>query len=393
MATEFAPVTPSVLKWARESVGAGIADAAQRAGVTEERILLWESGDQEPTVAKARALAKLYQRPFSVLFLPEPPARSFATLRDFRRLPGTPDHAWSRPLHKLFGRAQEQQRVAIELLEDDGASPESLVPAASTQMHPELAARNARAALGVSLDEQFSWRKPEQSFAGWLGAVEELGVFVLRSSDVAHTEMRGFSITGAVPVIVVNALDWPRGQVYTLLHEFAHLMLREGGLCDLLEPSANGAMQIEAWCNAVAAAALMPADAFLDNEVLHRPGVSDWDDDVLLQLSRRWGVSQEAIARRLLTLNRATPEYYSAKREQFQRIYEELREEERQRRRTIVSRGGPPPYRMAIRDQGRPFVRLVLDAYHRDALSPSSASNLLHLKLKHFPNLEREVGV
>jgi Zn-dependent peptidase ImmA (M78 family)/transcriptional regulator with XRE-family HTH domain len=391
--TEFAPVTPSVLKWARESVGAGVADAAQRAGVTEERILLWEKGDQEPTVAKARALAKLYQRPFSVLFLPEPPARSFATLRDFRRLPGTPDHTWSRPLHKLFGRAQEQQRVAIELLEDDGVSPESLVPAASTQMNPELAARNARAALGVSLEEQFSWRRPEQSFAGWLGAVEELGVFVLRSSDVTPTEMRGFSLTGAVPVIVVNALDWPRGQVYTLLHEFAHLMLREGGLCDLLEPSTNGSLQIEAWCNAVAAAVLMPADTFLDNEVLNQPGVSDWDDDVLLQLSRRWGVSQEAIARRLLTLNRATPEYYSAKREQFQRIYEELREEERERRRTAPSRGGPPPYRMAIRDQGRPFVRLVLDAYHRDALSPSSASSLLHLKLKHFPNLEREVGV
>ncbi|WP_420179848.1 ImmA/IrrE family metallo-endopeptidase [Paenarthrobacter sp. TA1.8] len=393
MATEFAPVTPSVLKWARESVGAGIADAAQRAGVTEDRILLWESGDQEPTVAKARALAKLYQRPFSVLFLPEPPVHSFATIRDFRRLPGTSDHSWSRPLHKLFGRAQEQQRVAIELLEDDGVSPESLVPAASTQMSPELAARNARAALGVSLNDQFSWKRPEQSFAGWLGAVEELGVFVLRSSDVAPAEMRGFSLTGAVPVIVVNALDWPRGQVYTLLHEFAHLMLREGGLCDLMEPSVNGAMQIEAWCNAVAAAALMPATAFLDNKVLHQPGVRDWDDDVLLQLSRRWGVSQEAIARRLLTLNRATPEYYAAKREQFQRIYDELRDDERQRRRTAPSKGGPPPHRMAIRDQGRPFVRLVLDAYHRDALSPSSASSLLHLKLKHFPNLEREVGV
>jgi transcriptional regulator with XRE-family HTH domain len=44
-----------------------------RAGVSEDRIRAWESGEGEPTVAKLRALAKLYQRPMSVFFLPKPP--------------------------------------------------------------------------------------------------------------------------------------------------------------------------------------------------------------------------------------------------------------------------------------------------------------------------------
>jgi len=47
---------------------------------------------------------------------------------------------------------------------------------------------------------------------------------------------------------------------------------------------------------------------------------------------------------------------------------------------------------MAIRDRGRPYVRLVLDAYYRDLISPSNLSRLLSLKLKHLGNLEREVG-
>ena len=37
----------------------------------------------------------------------------------------------------------------------------------------------------------------------------------------------------------------PRGQVFTLVHEFAHLMLREGGLCDLLEPDGYAGRAVE----------------------------------------------------------------------------------------------------------------------------------------------------
>lgn len=84
--TELAPVTPSVLKWARQSVGAPLTLAAQRAGVTTERVEAWEAGEAEPTVAKLRVLAKLYQRPLAVFFLPEPPLE-FDALRDFRKLP------------------------------------------------------------------------------------------------------------------------------------------------------------------------------------------------------------------------------------------------------------------------------------------------------------------
>lgn len=389
MATELAPVTPSVLRWARESIGVSLDEAARRAGVTVERVEAWEAGAAEPTVAKLRALAKLYQRPLAIFFLPEPP-QGFDALRDFRKLPGQPDHTWSRALHKVYRRALDQQAIASELVAEEGEERVSKVPAVNLEADPEEAAMAARQALGVTLADQFSWRQPEQAFTGWLEAVEGLGVFVLRTSDVALQEMRGFSLRGGpIPVIVVNALDWPRGQVFTLIHEFAHLMLRQSGLCDLLEPDSDVRRRVEVWCNAVAGAVLMPADTFLDNEVVGPPGARDWDDDVLAQLARRYGASQEAVLRRLVTLQRATWKLYMAKREEYLAAYEEQREQERVRRRQAT--GEPPPYRMAVRDRGKPYVRLVLDAYHRDVLTPSSLSTLLGLKLKHLPALEREV--
>jgi Zn-dependent peptidase ImmA (M78 family)/transcriptional regulator with XRE-family HTH domain len=390
MATDLAPVTPEVLRWARESVGATVEDAAKRAGVTDDRIRAWESGEAEPTVAKLRALAKLYQRSFAVFFLPEPPT-TFDTMRDFRRLPGTTDHTWSRPLHKVYRRAVEQQEIADELANEDTTSQEPIsLLSATVDDSPEVAASRLRAALGIGLAEQFSWRRPEDAFNGWLATVESLGVLVLRTSDVAVSEMRGFSLTGRISVIVVNALDWPRGQVFTLMHELAHLTLREGGLCDLLEPQSTAARRVELWCNAVAAAVLMPAESFLDPEVIGPAGRSSWDDDVLTQLSARYGVSQEAVVRRLVTLDRATMDFYLAKRAEYQVAYDKAREDQRRQRRE--KDGGPPPYRMAVRDRGRPYVRLVLDAYYRDFITPSTLSSLLGLKLKHLPALQHEVG-
>lgn len=390
MPTDLAPVTPDVLRWARESIGVPLELAAQRAGVSPERVAAWEGGSAEPTVSKLKALAKLYQRPLAIFFLPEPPL-DFDALRDFRKLPEQVDHSWSRPLHKVYRRAVEQQEIAAELLEEEGEDSSVAVPAVTLDTDLEAAGEIARNALGITLDDQFSWRQPEEALTGWLRAVEGLGVLVLRSSEVPVAEMRGFSLgVGRVPVIVVNALDWPRGQLFTLLHEFAHVMLREGGLCNLLEPDTGVTRRVETFCNAVASAILMPASVFLDNDVVGPQGPREWDADVLAQLSGRYGASREAVLRRLVTLNRASWDYYLARRSEWLEAYAKARQEERARRKE--SKGGPPPHRMAIRDRGRPYVRLVLDAYYREAIGASDVSRLLGLKLKHLGALEREVG-
>lgn len=389
MATDLAPITPSVLKWARLSIGVSLDEAAQRAGVTAQRIEGWESGKDEPTVAKLRQLAKLYQRPLAIFFLPEPPL-DFDPLRDFRRLADEPDHSWSRALHKVYRRALMQQEVTSELLEDDDL-PTSGIPALAVTADPEAAAAIARDALGITLATQFSWRQPESALKGWLEAVESLGALVLRTSEVNLGEMRGFSLGGDnVPIVVINALDSPRGQIFTLAHEFAHLTLREGGLCNLLEPDSGAAKQIETWCNAFAGALLMPQESLLSNELVGPPGQRDWNEDTLVQLSQTYGVSREAVLRRLVTLGRANWNFYLDRRQAYIVAYEQQREDERARRRSKP--GGPPPYRMAVRDRGKPYVRLVLDAYHREAISPSSLSTLLGLKLKHIPALEQEAA-
>src|SRR5262249_31661019 len=81
--------------------------------------------------------------------------------------------------------------------------------------------------------------------------------------SVPLSEMRGFAIAKPqLPVVVVNGKDYSQGgKAFTLLHELTHIILGESAI-------SNGATEeltrtpeeqkIERFCDAVAAAALMP---------------------------------------------------------------------------------------------------------------------------------------
>src|SRR5258707_13999585 len=77
-------ITPSVIKWARETAHMSLETAASKVPVSLERLVQWESGASQPTIRQAEILAKAYKRPFALFFLPKPPI-DFTPLQDFRR--------------------------------------------------------------------------------------------------------------------------------------------------------------------------------------------------------------------------------------------------------------------------------------------------------------------
>ena len=63
MASITVPITPRVLRWARETAGFSLDDTAHRLGEQVQRVQAWEAGSEQPNVGSARALAALYGRP------------------------------------------------------------------------------------------------------------------------------------------------------------------------------------------------------------------------------------------------------------------------------------------------------------------------------------------
>jgi Zn-dependent peptidase ImmA (M78 family) len=161
------------------------------------------------------------------------------------------------------------------------------------------------------------------------------------------------------------------------MHEFVHVLLRQSSFCDIEEdyirPSEE--QKTEVFCNAVAAAALVPREALL-SEPLVAPHSSprEWSGDELSTLARNFGVSQHVILRRLLTAGRTTRAFYTS-RQAIWRVYEPpaaIDQSDDDFRRNMPQE--------VVSDLGRPFTRLVVDSYLNSSLSLSDASRYLGLR-------------
>lgn len=370
-------VKPEMLIWARESARMEIETAAKKARVSPERVELWERGEERPTINQLRKLGNAYKRPIAVFFLPEPPS-DFQAMRDFRRLPGSGARRESPELIFEIRSARNRREVAVELLRTIGEEPSEFPLEASLDDDTERLAGEIREFLMVDVNDQIAWKSGYDSFNNWRSALENAGVLVFQASGVEVSEARGFSISDAsLPVIVVNIKDSVNGRIFTLFHELAHIMLREGGMCDLHEDD-----RYEAFCNRVAAATLMPRNRILHDEVVVlKTSASVWDDTEIKYLANRYGVSEEAALRRMLSLGRTTASFYTEKREQYREQYIGRK-----------GKGGPvPPFRKTISRVGHAFAKLVLSNYYQDYITASDVSDFLEVRLKHLPKIEAAV--
>src|SRR5260370_26575007 len=78
-------VKPELLVWARESAGYMVADAAKKAQMKPQALVMWESDIGHPSLPQLRKLADIYKRPMAAFFLPAPPTTP-TPLHHFRRL-------------------------------------------------------------------------------------------------------------------------------------------------------------------------------------------------------------------------------------------------------------------------------------------------------------------
>lgn len=385
--TPPAPVAPSLLIWARESLGLSLEEAAQKQRITPERLAQWEAEEDVPTVAQLRKAARVYRRPLAVFFLSEPP-EDFQALRDFRRPRSNAQRRWSPELRLAIRRAHDQQNAVGELLDLLDEEPRQRPALESGSLEASRLALTARHLLGVDLDTQFSWRDEYRALNGWILALErEAGVLVLQAGGIAPDEMRGFSIAhNGVPVIVLNATDAVRGRIFTAIHEFAHVLLNDAGLCDLHDRRRTRREEdrVELLCNEVAGAVLMPAEALLDEPVLLADdGERRWTNTEISALADKYKVSREALVRRLVSLGRASWDFYLAKRREYQPGYSSGTLEKERFRVSFQRR--------RVRDYGRGYVRLVLEAYHRGRINTLDAADYLGgVNVRHLPHFEQE---
>lgn len=389
-----ANVKPDILVWARTSAGLSVSEAARRLGVKEERLQSWEVGEDLPSVPQLRDLADVYRRPLAVFYLQVVP-RDFMVIRDLRRMPGTGFRQMPSDLQYEIRRATQRRALAIDLVDElEGERPPRFDLEAGLRDDPEEVGARIRGNLKVTAPEQLRWRDADgrAAFNAWRARIESIGVLVFQATRIDSEIASGFAISEAeLPVIVVNRKDAPTRRTFSLMHELAHLTLRVSGVSDLetddRTPPEDQAIEI--FCNAVAAATLVPRDLLYSDERVQsrRSSREAWPDPDISDLARSFGVSREALLRRLLTFGLTTEAFYRQKRSQYIAEYQARKQRERENPPEGEMKRNMPQETLST--YGRPLVRMILGTYHQDKITLNDVAGYLGIKTKHLSKLEQ----
>lgn len=363
------------------------AYAASKLGMDQEKLIQWESGELSPTIRQLRNLAKTYKVNFGALFLPEPPATFKPPVKDYRLHHGAVEVEIDPEVTIDLRLNLNAREIALELESELGEEQAPFRLSCSLDDSPSKVADQIRSALGISVQVQKKFRDSRVAFNAWRDAVAKAGVLVIQSSKVALNDMRGYSVFfDELPLLVVNRKDAYSARTFTLIHEFAHLLLRSSGLCDLSsEPERPSHEQkLEVFCNAVASQALVPDAVLLSYPEIRGVAQESWTDEILGPIARDFGVSREVVLRKLLDQGLTTRAFYLENRERY--TQEAIEYKQRQKS------GFVPPAVDVVSTKGRQYVSVVFEALNSSVITAGDAADFLGVKTKHFSAIETNLG-
>jgi Zn-dependent peptidase ImmA (M78 family) len=384
---------PSVLVWAREKRGISIEIVASKLSesfkdISVNLVAAWEKGTDYPHPSHVKKLAEIYKRPTAVFLLPHPPEEN-PLPPDRRTFWKKTNEPFSPEALLVIRRARRIQELAAELEEELGQSKNFEYPRHDIDEDPALLATKMRKDLDISLTAQIKAKTYAEFFAYIRQRIEGTGVITLKSgghNSFPSEEARAFSFTDKQPyVILVNNKDTEGAKNFSLLHEFAHILVRDAGICDNFTSfnGKNGTIDpLEVFCNRFAAAFLVPETDFLGHRLLNgrREVFLSELEPIVKTLVTNFKVSRFVILRRLLTFNLITTETYKGKAKEWEN------------EKPPIRKGGRSlPAQAALLTNGISYSSLVFEAYKHEKLSYATASDYLGVKPKHLPAIEKNL--
>ena len=383
-------ITKKVFKWARESAKMTEHVAASKISVSVDKLKEWESGESYPTIRQAQTLAQAYKRPFALFFLPDIP-NDFQPLQDFRK---KNSKELSTSSIFIIREIQQKQAWISEVYEEDKEDRVPFVGQFSIDDSPIEVANHILNTLDIN-PLHYQGKKP---LSEWIDKAESKGIFISRTSFIHSrlkldtNELQGFAIADDyAPFIFINSGDWDASQLFTLVHELAHIWIKQTGISNDIEPTINKSKddyhRVELFCNEVAAHALIPEKYITDIE----NKTFDTSDEVF-KVAKTIGVSSFSLLVRALNLNVITMETYKRLKSKAEQAYKDfLSKEEEKKKKAQQKEGGPNYFLLQLNRNSRLFTQTVFDAFRVGYIAPTQASSLLNVKINKFPKLEEQM--
>lgn len=316
-------VNPEVLAWAMARSGVG----EERLSARFPKLGEWERGERAPTLRQLEDFARATHTAVGQLMLDAPPQEQ-VPIPDYRTMGATSVGQPSADLLDTIYHCVQRQDWYRSFAQVNQEPPISIVGSLDRSMTVVDAAAAMRLALGFEVDERGS------TFTDALRLLaeraEDAGVLVMVNGVVESNthrkldprEFRGFALADDhAPLVFVNGADTKAAQIFTLVHELAHVFVGQTALsdADLVE---QATIDVERWCNEAAAEFLVPR---ADLAETFDAGTSLTEE--LDRLAKAFKVSTLVVLRRIHDIGRlGWDEYRAAYRDELARVLDILGE-------------------------------------------------------------------
>jgi len=381
---------PGVLRWARERAGLDIDTLAKKIGVkSPQNVLSWEENGHL-TFTQAENLAHHTHTPFGYLFL-DAPLKESLPIPDFRTVDDRHPAGFPSPeLLDTVQTMQMRQNWMRDRLIEEGHRPLKFIGSKTLKDSPETVAADMLNVLGIS----DKWAQKESNWENALRTlfrhVDNAGVLIFINGVVGNNthrsldaeEFRGFALCDDyAPLIFINGADARPARMFTIVHELAHLWIRQDGVSNF-NKLLSGNNQAEQFCNRVAAEFLVPK-ASLRN----RWQAAKNSGDPYNYLAKHFKVSQVVAARRAFDLGMISREEFF----DFYHNYVRAWQDGEQRKQEAGESRGDFWNTQNIR-VGERFGRAVICAAKEGRLLYREAYQLIGIRGTTFDNFARHLG-
>ena len=378
MAEQLKGVNGKIIRWAREFYNMSPEDAALSIGVSNETYSAWESGTEFPTYAKLKKVSDVFRKPSAVFFFSEPP--NIPPIKgDLRTLPDTVVDGFSKNVMVQLEKAKAYQLNLMELYETSNCifTNRTIIP---TEI--KLLCNYLRNIMGFTINAQKGRKNTKVVFEIYREKFYELGIYVFKDS-FKDNNVSGLCINDDLfPVILINnSMSFAR-QIFTLFHEFYHLVSNTSGAeiirDDYYMYLNKSQSATEKNCDTFANEFLVPTDDF-KIELSSK----EVDDHRIAELANLYSVSKEAIMYKLWTLKIITPKEYELLKETF--YGDAIRN---QKKKNGENSSGGNYYFTKLAYLGSSYTGDVFKQLYSGKIDSFRASEMLNSKVDHLPQLE-----
>jgi Zn-dependent peptidase ImmA (M78 family) len=358
----YVEVKPSLLLWALKRSQKG-----EELNKTFPKLARWLAGESKPTLKQLEKFAKTTSTPLGYFFLNEPPVENIP-VPHFRTLGNEAPPDASPELIDTLHTMQRRQQFIKDFYIENGWDSLEFVGSYKGKDPIELANLITNK-LGIATNWAANIPTWHDALRFLISKFEDHRIMVMINGVVGNNtyrkldveEFRGFVLVNEIsPLIFVNGSDAKSAQIFTLIHELAHIWIGQSAIVEA-SPINTEQSEIEALCNRAAAEILCPSEEFRELW-RHKNGSYQL-------LAKYFKVSTLVVARRAQELNLINKEEFFAFYEDYKKNIQE----------TQNSTGGNFYNNLGVR-LGNLFTRTVISEVKAGNLMYRDAFRLTGLK-------------